>query len=265
MSKKKSKKKIKNWLASYSDNGLMGTLRNTFIHTPKTPRAAQMHEWNTIERKQRENHPIACFLLNDIPRYLRVKQMRISDAIWWVKYRVMKEHNHHTVDTGLEPGYHMSEEILLHSSMAVLVDFVDAGHGEKDLAHYIEECEAALNPKNWQEWERKQPKKYKEQRIFHDTANLNGCKEILAIYRWWKYDRATEHLALEQEKDAHYAAKEFDFMEDERDPSKLTGAEKKRYEASIKHSMDLHDVEESLWRKDTDMLARLAKARRYMW
>jgi hypothetical protein len=270
--KVKADKKVKNWLAGYRNDGLMGALRSTFIHTPPTPKhGAQMHEWAKIDRLQKENHPIACFLLNDIPMYLRVKQMRINDVIWAIKYRTMKEHNHHTVETGLEPGYHDSDEILLHASMSVLVNHIEnsdhscAGSGEEGLASYIAFCEERLNPKNWEEWERKQPKKDKAQRIAHDTANVDACKELLFLYRWWKYDRVAEHLALEQERDAHYAANEYHFMNDERDPNKLTGAAKKKYLAEMKHSSALFDAEDKLNKKDTDMLVRLAKVRKYMW
>ena len=268
----KADKKVKNWVAGYSSDGIMGALRSTFIHTPQTPRAArQMHEWAKINRLQRENHPVASFLLTDIPRYLRVKQMRLNDAVWWVKYRTMKEHNHHTVHTGLKPGYHDSDKILLHSTMAVLVDYVEnSGHGgcpigEEGLAKYVELCEADLNPKNWQDWERKLSKKRRDQRIALDTKNVNGCKEVLAVYRWWKYQRDAEHLVIEKQRDINFAARDYHFMDDERDPHAFTGVEKKKYDADMKASTKLWEAEDALRQKDTNMMVRLTKARNFMW
>jgi len=267
----KKSKKVKICAAAFKGKGFLDTLRSKFIHTPATPFAAQMHEWTKIERLQRENHPVACFLLNDVPRYFAVKKMRLDDAIWWVKYRTMKKHNFHIVDTGLNPGYHDSDEILLHSSMAVLVDYVEnsnhggSGVGEKGLADYIKFCKESLNQKNWADWERKQSKKQKDQRIANDTRNLNGCKEILFIYHWWKIGRDVQHFALEKKRDENYSKKKFHFMRDERDPNALTGKEKKQYEAEMQVSFKLMDEEEALRQKDTDMIVRLAKVRGFMW
>ena len=261
----------KNWVAGLSNKGVVGVLRDTFITNPKTPHAAQMHEWAKIDRLQRENHPVACFLLKDVPSYFRVKQMRLNDVIWWVKYRTMSKHNHHTVNTGLKPGYHGSDEILLHATMSVLVDYVEnTNHGgsecgEYGLSSYIDFYEKLLDPKNWSDWERKSGKKHKKQRIEHDTKTVNSLKEMLLIYRWWKYYRKVEHLALEQERNTFYDSIEFHFMDAERDFTKLKGKEKERYLKEREISNIISNKEEKLYEVDTDMITRFAKIRRTLW
>ena len=261
---------VRNLKEGWKSNGVLGALRAALIHTPKTPVSAQWHEWDIIEKKQRKNHPVAYFLLHDVPTYLRVQQMRISDVIWWLKYRTMKAHNHHTVFTDLTPGYHDFDAILLHASMAVLVDYVEnsnhsgSGLGEKGLADYIDFYEGQLDPKNWAEWERKAGKKYKEQRIAGDTETVNDLKEILNIYRWWKNYRKIEHLALEKEQELFYGNLEFSFR-DGRDHTKLVGEEKKRYLKEREIANSLNAKEQDLYNKDSEMLLRLIKVRQRLW
>jgi hypothetical protein len=269
--RRKANKTLKLWREGYSSDGIHGLLEAMFLNNPTTPRAAQMHEWNEIERLQRQNHPIAYFLLRDCDVYFSVKMRRLSDIKWWFKYRLMKKHRYHIVDTGLKPGYYDCDTILLNAAMAVLVDHVEnEAHGcdkigEAGLQSYIEFYEKLCDPKNWEPWERKQSKKIKQQCIEHRVNDTNALKEILAIYKWWKYYRTIEHMSLEQERDEFYKTERYDIMTDERDPNKLTGKDKKKYIEQRKIVSSFIDREQKLYEKDTDMLVRLAKVRSKLW
>jgi hypothetical protein len=274
--KVKANKKVKGWIADIGSENVIGLLRRIFIRHPKTPKAAEMHVWNRIEKAQRKNHPIAYFLLYDVVFYFSVKKRRFMDFIWWFKYRLQKEHRYHVVNTGLEPGYHTEAEILLHSSMSVLVNHVEnSWHGGDErgvlgLRSYITFLEKNLDPKTWPEWERKYGKKYIKQRIDTDSERLMSYKEILTLYTWWKYQRAVEHLSLEQEKNLFYDNRNFDnFPWDSTkapvNPNKLKGKEKKLYNQEKKKLFDLYKRDDDLLKKDDKMLARLAGIRKHMW
>jgi hypothetical protein len=88
---------------------------------------------------------------------------------------------------------------------------------------------------------------------------------LLTIYKWWKYHRRVEQLALEQERLMHYDSCTFNWLEGEKDLNKLKGKEKKKYDEEQAISMKLHKRDEQLDQTDTEMLARLAKIRHFMW
>lgn len=273
----KADKKVKSWLQDYGSEGIVSVLRKIFIRNPKSPRAAEMHVWNRIEKAQRKNHPIAYFLLHDVVTYFSVKKRRISDFIWWFKYRLQKKHRHHLVDTKLKPGYHSEAEVLLNASMSILVDYVENTYHGSDkegvvgLRSYITFLEEQLNSKNWADWERKAGKKYKQQRIDSDTTHLLAQRELLTLYVWWKYQRAVEHLSLEQEKNEFYDNRKFsagfDFESTKApvNPAKLKGKEKKLYNKEQQKFFDFMAREDALNDKDDSMIARLARVRKYMW
>jgi hypothetical protein len=43
----------------------------------------------------------------------------------WLRYRLLKRHRYHLVDTGLTPGYYDQDNRMLHACFALLVDYVD--------------------------------------------------------------------------------------------------------------------------------------------
>jgi hypothetical protein len=273
----KANKTIKKWISDPYSDGLIQFLRNVFIRSPKSPRSAEMHVWNRIEKAQRKNHPIAYFLLYDVVTYVSVKKRRIGDFIWWFKYRLQKEHRYHIVDTKLSPGYYSEADILLHSSMSVLVDYVETHYhgadepGAVGLRNYITFLEGNLDPKSWPEWERKYGAKYKRQKIESEMKYVVAYRDILMLYNWWKFQRDVEHLSMEQEKNMFWDTRKFKAGFDMEstdapvDPAKLSLKEKRLYNKEIRDSIDLHTREDALNDKDDEMLARLAKVRKYLW
>jgi hypothetical protein len=275
---KKSKKKQSNMLFEEHED-FVDLLRRVFIRKPKSPRGgAEFHIWNRIEKAQRKNHPIAYFLLHDVVLYISVKKRRFEDFVWWFRYRLQKEHRYHLVDTKLNPGYHSNADILLHSSMSVLVDYVETHrHGSDEdgpvgLRSYISFLEKNLDPKTWPEWERSYGKKYQKEKIAGDLKYVLAYKEVLGLYNWWKFQREVEHLSLEQEKNEFYdnrkfTGADFDFESTKApvDYSKLKGKEKKLYIAERNKLTDFINREEALNDKDDEMLARLAKVRKHLW
>jgi hypothetical protein len=94
----------------------------------------------------------------------------ISEAKWWVLHRLVPKHRYHVVNTGLRPGYHDIDERILHASMALLCDYVEAEGG--DVA--LEEFSAALRASN------------------DAPRQASNQDEAVAIYRWWKRERPAD-------------------------------------------------------------------------
>lgn len=99
---------------------------------------------------------------SDAPRYIHWVHsllLKISDAKYWVYYRLHPDHKYHIVVTGLEPGYYEPDTRLLHAAMKLLETYVD-------------DC---------------------EQSGCHDPG-----EEALAILKWWKEERPADQAEEER-------------------------------------------------------------------
>jgi hypothetical protein len=88
-----------------------------------------------------------------------------------LQYRFQPRHQHHIVRTGLKPGPHSSEVLLLHAAFSILMKSVDNRYGSLDaLRQHTEELHAAkpgYEPEGW----------LKQDQEYH--------KELLALSSWW--------------------------------------------------------------------------------
>jgi hypothetical protein len=93
-----------------------------------------------------------------------------SKVYWWVTHRVCPRHRYHVINTGLAPGYHDIDALMLHSCFSLLV-------------RYVEE-EKCFDNVVWDD----------------DPAMECIAGEIEDLYHWWKH----EYPKREQTLDALY-------------------------------------------------------------
>lgn len=116
---------------------------------------------------------------DDAPGWIQAlhKQFyRISDARWWLKYRLLPKHQYHLVRTGLEPGYHDYDERMLHAAMALL-------------CKYVAECEGEEALTLWTDHLADPTKQDPNAPPGLEDAQAARQSEALTIYRWWTVER----------------------------------------------------------------------------
>ena len=120
------------------------------------PKCGTSKEWKQWEEQSKKSHPVKYFLSETFPIFFGRIKNRISDGIYWVKYRTMPRHKYHLVKTGLSPGYYDKDALILHACFNLLKDFVEV---EKPFEHF---------------------------EIKDDNNSiLEHWKEISDIYQWW--------------------------------------------------------------------------------
>lgn len=84
------------------------------------------------DAKIKARYPVSYFLQETLPDALKNWKRRSSDGIWWLKYRLHPGHRYHTLKIEIEPGYHDTDQLMLHSLFTQVCEFVEIG-----LAHRI--------------------------------------------------------------------------------------------------------------------------------
>lgn len=117
---------------------------------------------------------------------LQELRRRARDAGWWLKHRVVPEHQYHVVRTDLTPGFHDTDTVLLHAAMAVL-------------DRYIVGCGGALNVQDVIELARQEVREHAAQDWAAALERQTHDKEdLLAIHLWWHLERPMNHRMLEE-------------------------------------------------------------------
>ena len=88
-----------------------------------------------------------------------------------------------------------------------------------------------------------------------NEENKAAAEEIKFLYKWWTEDRAAEHAVLEQEWGKLDTSWHFEPQENGLSRFVWTGDDTK----------ELHQKEHELYEKDTEMLVRLVKIRKFLW
>lgn len=101
---------------------------------------------------------------------------RLHDANWWVLHRTT--HRYHMLDTGLDPGWHDEDTMILHACMAMLGRYIRSHGGIDSLAKFSEELRAE-----------------------HDFMAEAGSQasdqdEAVAIWRWWTETRVVNEARM---------------------------------------------------------------------
>lgn len=261
--KKKLSKKQQKFYNSITGNTLFDRLHAKFITTSPTPAAAEWKEWDNIHAAQKKNHPIAFFLFNDVYYYLSHKKRRLSDAVWWVKYRTMKKHKYHLIDTKLDPGYHDTDHVIFHGCFSAFEDFIEKDIGIKGVKWQRDYYKKMLDEKNWEEWERKHSATDKKKHMQRNKERCTQYTEMLRLYDWWKSGRKKDHAKTDQMWDKYNALKKKRKKDYSSDDLIDVFSENKADESRM--IREISEYENSLTQKDNDNLVSLVKLRGLLW
>lgn len=128
--------------------------------------------------------------LKNIRKHFRKIKRQIVKGIWWIKYRTT--HRYHKIWTGLEPGWYDVSESMLHANFQMLVDFVEI---EKASMEQTSNYFKLINKNFFTRYQKRSEKDgmaYLEWEISlgdEARAQSESAKEILMLYKWWKYQR----------------------------------------------------------------------------
>lgn len=133
---------------------MLRKLKSIFGPEPN-PFALTWHEWDDFEAAYARRHPIKYWVYHLLPRYVGRAQNSVSNGFWWVRHRIDPRHRYHIVRTGLKPGYHDKDDLMLHACFSLLARFVER------------ECPPGMS---WG-W---------------DEEHAKAWATILDLYGWWK-------------------------------------------------------------------------------
>ena len=113
----------------------------------KKPDALSMIGWTNWDKMAKAQHPFRYWLseITDVKLPVAWRHY-VSDNLDWVIHRTY--HRYHRLNTGLEPGYSDTAEMLLHTPFTMLVDFI-----EIEKAHmygWSDDHDSKQGPKWWQ-------------------------------------------------------------------------------------------------------------------
>ena len=154
----------------------------------------------------------------------------IKDAVWYpIIYRTPRRY--HILDlrdggNGYDIGWHDSDSQILQANFLILKNFVEK---EKPFNHI--------------DWD-------------YDDEYRKLGQEIKDLYDWWTVERAKEHAAL---------AAEWNKLDLSWHTEPTENGLYHRMVWTGDDTKDLHQREEELQEKDTEMLIRLMKIRRSLW
>jgi len=169
--------------------------------------------------------------------------MTMTDLHEFFYYRLFPRHRYHIVKTGLKPGWHDTDERILHANFQLLVDYIES---ELAWLEYSMNYEKYGNIGWFRRW---RFKRNKEMGLTHLNWEINlpddfdgrqaaSAKEKLALYKWWTEERP---------KDWENQGSLIDI------PNGIYATE------------NYFEKEKSLYQKDEDMLIRLMKIRTSLW
>jgi hypothetical protein len=228
--------------------------------------------WRLFEKEFKQVAPIRFWIKKQSRKSYFIKG-RLSDIKYWIIYRTTERY--HIIDSGLSPGYHSIDSLMLHSSFNMLKDFVEV----ETAMHMLYTGEETVKM-SW--FEKYMPFYYKffpfrrpdlAMRHLDWAATLDDpalppyersdkqaqdAREIKALYIWWTETRPNRKEA--EITDYNHQGLGllgcFDDDFDKNAPDYVTHTE----------SMRRHTDQDSEWREeDTEYLVRLAKIRQGLW
>lgn len=228
--------------------------------------------WRLFEQEFEQVAPIRYWIKNKI-RKTHVIGRRLSDIKYWFLYRTT--HKYHIIDSGLPPGYHSIDNLMLNANFNMLKDFV-----EVETAHRMTWIEEEKIKMSW--YEKHMPFYYTffpfrrpDLGIKHldwaatlDSPTLppyersdlqaQHAREIKALYIWWIETRpnrkGVEITHYDDQGLGMLSCLDDDF--DENAPDYVAHRE----------SMKKGSEQEEEWKnEDTEYLIRLVKIRDGLW
>ncbi len=153
----------------------------------------------------------------------------LKDLFWYFQCRFVRKHQHHIIRTKLKPGWHDTDERILHACMSLLVEFVEKESSEK------------LN-------------------------DSDEYKTMMEIYDWWVEERNNDLINLEYlyaqlpsrekiiaSRDNNNTNKTIIYMFGERTPEEQEVIDQ------------IHKLEQKIEDDENKMLMRLMSIRTWLW
>jgi hypothetical protein len=175
---------------------------------------------------------------------------KMHRGLMWLRYRLVKRHKYHLIDTRLPPHYYDIDTLMLHGMFSLLRRYVEDEHEGVD----------AL-----EKWGRELVGVDKRDFMMEATQR-QGNKELeaVALYRWW-----TESLpAMEKRKDELMSSL---YGRDRIQFNPVAGGE--LFELSmtpfegdeVAMEAEMRALEDRIDREEQEMLHRLIDTRRALW
>lgn len=271
------------WTCSKFADWLRGTMK---------PGAATSKEWRLWKEEAKKKHPVRYWIaeegldkIQDIWCYI---PERINDVRYYINNRFVHK-THGMMSRSLEKGkFHEFETRLLHSMFDQLVDFVEI----EQAWHHVMWDESARKQYETPWWQRhwffrwgrvwRCPDAGVEYLIWASglthkehwgidktsehyntpTHQAITAKEVLALYRWWKYERP-------KRPDPHDAGGWSEYCEQRRKNGHdfLDFEDKSPEEAEMSKTalQKTREIEDAYNKEDEDMMIRLIKIRQGLW
>lgn len=170
---------------------------------------------------------------------------RIHRAIWRARHRIDPRHRYHVVDTGLRPGYHDPEILMLHASFALLRRHVERRMGGiVALDAFTEGLRRRPDPNA--------PDGLQERQADDQT-------EMAVLYRWWTEALPALKARRKELSHALYGERRMRFR---KEGSGLMRIDMRPFEDGEKPLFEeLRELERRIDREEQEMLHRLVEIR----
>lgn len=144
------------------------------------PTSAAWEEWRAFDTRFKKEAPIRYYLRESIGWIEWYLFYTPKEIISWVKYRTT--HRYHVVHTGLKPGYHAVDELMLYSLFMLAQHFVEVRCAHKYKWFY---------PRRGKVDNKRCGQAYlKCMQRDEDNAHLRRpFQAILHVYRYWTIER----------------------------------------------------------------------------
>lgn len=270
------------WTCSKFADWLRGTMK---------PGAATSKGWNDWKKEAQSKHPIRYWLAEEGLDYVQDVWCWIPERINDVRYYLNNRFVHKThgmMSRSLKKGqWHEFETRMLHSMFDQLVDFVEV----EQAWHHVMWDEEARKKYHTPWWQRRwffrwfttwrcpdagvehlvwaSGLKWREDEVGKDSNNLGQythqaitAQEVLALYRWWKYERPTRPDPMDASGWSAYCEQRRKNGNDFFDFEDKTPEEAEQCTTALNKS---HEIEAAYDKEDEDMMIRLIKIRQGLW
>ena len=238
------------------------------------PAALSGTGWRLFNEEFAKNAPVRFFISKNFKKtFIWPVKHKYENICNWIRYRTYNRY--HIVKTGLSPGYHCNDTIILNANFSILKTFV-----ERELASFSYWCSDDIRDKD--QWKKYIPFYYNffpvnniEFSIKHlewaatlDDPTLpvqercaeqaHSAREILALYNWWVNIRPVrKEYECGTYSDQGLGA--LSILDDDFDRE---AADYKQYKITRDQIVD----QEAAWEdEDNKMLERLIKIRKHLW
>ena len=137
------------------------------------PSATTLEVWHRVDRYLKHRYPVRWFITQTFPAWVRRAYQRyVIASIWFVQVRTT--HRFHVVTPStLKPGFHSTEELMLHSMFHLMMEEISGYRGWERLIAHQDELKAIVA---------KEPCE-----VYEDI--IRNYDELLALKTWWTETR----------------------------------------------------------------------------